>query len=364
MRVLLDGRPLQGTTGSRGVGHYVRDLASGLSATGGDVDVRLLVRSGVAPLDAPVALHEVSIPSGPAFLWGRVLGASWIRRAGCDLWHATFLAPPAVPRGFAWVSTIHDLIPLRHPDGFSRRTLAVFERSLRWNARAPRVVAVSRVTADLVARRFGVPSGRIAVVPPPVDVEPLCVPGPAGVAGIDRPYLLHLGGFDPLKGVDARLLPALAALRDGGTDLGLVLTGPQSVWRSRCERTARELGLGDAASFVGLLDDERRVAAIRGAAAVVIASDEEGFGLPVVEALAAGVPVVVGPAAAAAEAAGGLAEVAVDGTPAALAEAIRRATTEGHGPRPDERRAHARRFERRQIATEMREIYRELLERS
>jgi len=302
-------------------------------------------------------------PPGPSLLWGRLLGPSWIRRSGCDLWHATFLAPPRVPRGLPWVATIHDLIPLRHPGPFTWRQRVVFSRSLALAARAPRVVAVSRATADLVRATFGTPHARLEVVPNPVDVERFGSVSRRGLEGVDAPYLLHLGGFDPLKGVSDLLLPAFAAVARNHRDLVLVLGGPAGTHRDRAVRITADLGLTARVRFLGRLDEARHAAAVAGAAAVVVSSWEEGFGRPAVEALAAGVPVAVGPAEATREVARGAAFLASDSTPTGLARAVEAALESGGPDSADgeERRWHAARFDFRTVALEMLEVYRTTL---
>jgi glycosyltransferase involved in cell wall biosynthesis len=308
------------------------------------------------------AIVLAAAPPGPALLWGRLLGPSWIEAAAPDLFHATFLAPPRVPRFRPWVATIFDLIPLRHPSCFPWRQRVVFGVSLRKAAAAPRVVAVSRFTADLVQQKFGVPTERISVIPPPVDVASYSSPQRRGVPGLDRPYLLHLGGFDPLKGVTDLLLPAFARLARERADLVLVLTGDGQS-RASAQRAARDLAVPERVHFTGYLDDAAQVAAVAGAGAVVVSSHEEGFGLPVAEGLAAGVPVAIGPAAAAREAGAGLAALATEGTPEALARAIVEALASG-GPESSagrERRAAARRFDIDEVAAQMLAVYREIL---
>lgn len=350
------------------MGHYVRDLARGLLALDQGLAVTLLVDPRLEP---PAAGQRVDgalwarafAPPGPALLWGRVLGPSWIRRSRCDLWHATFLAPPRVPRATPWVATIHDLIPLRHPRQFSWRQRAVFSRSLALAARAPRVVADSRATADLVRSTFGTPAARLEVVPPPVDVDRFgSVPKP-GIAGLDAPYLLHLGGFDPLKGVSDLLLPAFAAVARSHRDVVVALTGPAGHHREHARRVAADLGLSARVRFLGRLDEAGHAAAVAGAAAVVVSSWEEGFGLPAVEALAAGVPVAVGPAEATREVTRGVATLATDASPTGLARAIEAALDSGGPDSPDgeERRWHAARFDFRTVALEMLEVYRTTL---
>ena len=156
-RVLLDTRPCRGATGARGVGRYVHSMLAGFEA---------LPRSaGMDPVSGTARTLQHRLPS-PQVLSSRILGARWIRHSGADLYHATFLAPLRAPAYFPWVATIHDLIPLRYPAGFTRRQHLAFRLSLRWNAMATRVACVSPFTSDLAMRDLGVPSERTRVVPP------------------------------------------------------------------------------------------------------------------------------------------------------------------------------------------------------
>jgi glycosyltransferase involved in cell wall biosynthesis len=256
------------------------------------------------------------------------------------------------------VATIHDLIPLRHPTLFSRRTAFVFRRSLTYAAQAERVVAVSSHTADEARRALGIAAERLTVVPPPVELGETTQEVPP----VQPPYVLHMSGFDPLKGVTDLLLPAFARISGDAPDVRLVMTGPPSAWRARAQRTAEELGMASRVVFAGLVAPSTRVAFLEHAAVVVVSSHEEGFGMPAIEGLAAGLPVAVGPAAATREAVGELGHLAGEPTPESLAATLQDAL---RAPGPDSetaeaRRKHARRFSAASVARRLAELYDEV----
>jgi glycosyltransferase involved in cell wall biosynthesis len=358
LRVALDGRPLSGSTGARGVGAYVAGVAEGLREAGHDTVLLVAPRDPVPPGSEIV---RASAPWGSALFWGRLVGPRWLRASGADVWHATFLAPPRVPAGLPWVATIHDLIPLRHPYGFSHRQRIAFSRSLALSARAPRVVAVSEHAARLVVERFGVSSSRIRVVPPPV--RPADAPPRDARPLVDPPFLLHMSGFDPLKGVTDLLLPAFARVAAAHPELRLVALGARSPWREAVERAAADLGMSDRVIFPGRVSADDKAALLASARALVVSSREEGFGIPAIEGLAAGLPVAVGPADATREAVGDHGFLAprpdVDGMAAALSDAL--AAPGRDAPEAAARRRHAERFRPRAVAERLVEVYSEVI---
>ena len=173
------------------------------------------------------------------------------------------------------VVTIHDLSFERDPRAMSRRDRFVFRRVVPRAARgARRVIAVSERTKRDVVDLYGVPPDRITVTPHGVD--PAFAPGAVAGGG----YLLYVGA------VQARKDPLAAALAAREVGLPLVVAGPK-----REPQLARELaGLG--ADLRGYVEKDELAGLYRGAAALVLPSRYEGFGLPVLEAMASGLPVV------------------------------------------------------------------------
>jgi glycosyltransferase involved in cell wall biosynthesis len=173
------------------------------------------------------------------------------------------------------VVTIHDLSFERDPQAMSRRERFVFKRVVPHAARAARrVIAVSERTKRDLVELYGIPPARITVTPHGVD--PAFGPGQVAGGG----YLLFVGA------VQARKDPLAAARAAREVGLRLVVAGPE-----REPELARELeALG--ADLRGYVDKDELAGLYRGAAALVLPSRYEGFGLPVLEAMASGLPVV------------------------------------------------------------------------
>jgi glycosyltransferase involved in cell wall biosynthesis len=194
--------------------------------------------------------------------------------------HQPSLEGAGLRQGAPTVISLHDLVPLKRP-GYLRSGL---KHRLRWAAarRAARLVVPSRAVERDVVELLGVPAGRVAVVPmaPAPVFRPMADPR----AGRDLPerFLLWVGDLDPLdprKGVEA-----LAAAVRGGDGPPLLLAG-------RAGAAARELADGERVILAGRVTDDDLAALYSAADALVFPSDDEGFGLPPLEALACGTPV-------------------------------------------------------------------------
>ena len=293
----------------------------GRRRTGDETYVRNLLRTLSEPaaeagLDlAAVTRHPELVPDGvlPVLLPARSqeLRMAWtlprtLRRLGAALVHTQYALPFRCP--CPAVVTIHDL-SFEH-GLMGRRDRLVFERVVPHAARtAARVLTVSERTKRDLVEHYGIPPERVVVTPNGVD--PAFHPVTQDAAA--RPYALAVGAIQQRKNQRA----ALAAAREAG--LELVVVGPV-----KDERAAAELRAGGA-RLEGYVDVERLAELYRGAACLVQASRYEGFGLPVVEAMASGTPVVMVPDPALVEVAG---EAAVVVPEAELAAGIRRAVEE------------------------------------
>jgi glycosyltransferase involved in cell wall biosynthesis len=313
-----------------GTGRYSRELTAALAAT---APAGWTVGSAVARHADPT---RAMIPGveGPRLLPlpRQALIAAW--DTGVPLWpggdtvHApTPLAPPGPRRGRDLVVTVHDTVPWTHPDGLTRRGVGWHRRMIGRAARRADalVVPTEAVAHDLPQH---VPcQARLHVVGEGVSPAVARRPEQASAARIaarmnlPRRYLLAVGTLEPRKGIDT-LLAALAT--PNAPDLPLLLAGQPGWGGVDPAAAARAAGLApDRVRVLGRVSDAELAVVLHGAAVLAAPSQAEGFGLPVLEAMAAGIPVVHSDAPALVEVAGGAGMTVRRGDPAALAAALR-----------------------------------------
>jgi glycosyltransferase involved in cell wall biosynthesis len=278
---------------------YVEGLLGALPAVAEGLRVAAVTRrpdlvpAGVEPLPLAARSQELRM----AVALPRLL-----RRVRPALAHFLHVVPPWCP--CPAVLTIHDLSFERDPSVLRPWERLVFRRFVPWSVRrAARVLAISERTKADVAELYGVDA-----VVTPLGVDPAFAPG----AEPDS-YLLLVGSVEPRKNP----LAAAEAAREVGRPL--VVAGPV-----RDEALARELR-AQGADLRGYVSKDELARLYRGAACLVFPSRYEGFGLPLVEAMASGTPVVAAPDAALREVAG---DAAVFAEPAGLADGVRRALAE------------------------------------
>jgi len=340
MRIVVDVSPL--SRPRTGIGNYLRGMLAGLAeAGGGEHELVAFAPSGPrgrgrirAALDGlPV---ELRLPLLPRAQWWR---AGWSRLgrppveslAGpLDVFHFSDWMYPA-QRGGVRATTVHDLVPLRFPELVERGTRRMHSRKLDAVRSCDVVFANSRFTAGEAVELLGVPEERVVVAYPGVD--PLFRPE-GELADLGGPYVLSVSTLEPRKNLPA-LLAAFALLRRRRPELTLVLAGSAG-WE---ERPLAAEGV----RLLGFVPDEELVRLYRGAAVFAYPSLFEGFGIPVVEALASGIPAVVSSHPSLDEASGEAALRTDPGDAEAFAEALEQALEAD-----DERRAaglaHASRF--------------------
>ncbi|MFL6144653.1 MAG: glycosyltransferase family 4 protein [Labedaea sp.] len=339
-----------------GTGRYTAELLAALA--------------GAAPPGWTVvgvtAWHRSAGPYRRLPLGRRALTEVWAR--GLPLWpggdavHApTPLAPPRPRRGRGLVVTVHDTVPYTHPETLTPRGVAWHRAAI---ARATRqasaiVVPTAAVAEDL--RRHA--PGRAPVhvighgVPEVLLREPSDAAATAGRLGLPDGYVLAVGTVEPRKGIDV-LLKAMASAH--APDLPVVIAGPVGWGGVDVAALASTLGLAAGrVRVLGRITDEDLAVVLRRASVLAVPSRAEGFGLPLLEAMALGVPVVHSDVPALVEVSGGAALVTPIGDATALAGALRAAVADPDAA--NRGRARAANFTWSNAARSVWELHRGLL---
>jgi glycosyltransferase involved in cell wall biosynthesis len=219
--------------------------------------------------------------------------ATWQDRL--SVYHGTVNTLPAGIRA-ATAVTVHDLAFLHYPDQVTAKRYHYLKRMIRYSVgRADVVLVPSAATRTDVIEAFRFDPDRVVVTP--LGVDPRFRPASEPAIAVARklyvlhkPFILTVGTLEPRKNLPM-LVRAFAALRDQFPH-DLVLAGPEGWLMDEIDRTITETGIGDRVRRIGFVDDESLVALYSGADVVAIPSLYEGFGLPVLEAMASGAPVL------------------------------------------------------------------------
>jgi glycosyltransferase involved in cell wall biosynthesis len=285
-----------------GVSRYTEALVRELPALAPDDEFIVFTgpRRPPAERDFDPSLHwshtRVPTQRPPARIaWEQTAGTTIARRHRLDLVHAPVNVTPFIT-GCPRIVTIHDIafhhFPEQYP-GAKQRYLRLMTRlSVR---RAARVIAVSEATRQDVIATYGCDPARVVTVPNGVSDD--CHPLPEDEVrafrqreGLHDDFILFLGTLQPRKNVET-LLRAYARVR-GETGWQLVIAGAAGWSYDSIFSTARELGLEDVVRFAGFVEPEQLPLWYNAAGIFVYPSTYEGFGLPLLEAMACGTPVI------------------------------------------------------------------------
>lgn len=325
--------------------------------------------AGFHPLPSRLPTHRPLV----RILWEQCFQPMALARCRPHLLHSLAFVSPMAWRG-PTVVTIYDLSFLLYPERFNRANRLYLAIMTRISAqRARRVVAISQSTKADVIHLLGVPSGRIVVIPP--SLEPQFRPQDSALVaefrqrrGLPEHFILNLGTLEPRKNLTT-LLKAYTVLKRRAANSAkhqpfLVLAGGKGWGYQQIFRAIEELGLVQDILLPGFIPFSELPLWYAAADLFVYPSLYEGFGLPVLEALACGTPVVCSRASSLPEAAGDAASLVDPQDATALAEAMER-LLQDERLRSDLREkglAHAARFSQKEMGQRMIQVYEEALQ--
>jgi len=363
-RIGFDTTPLCGT--HSGVGTYTANLLQHLTAESHDEMVPLSHR----PLDGSRAsARHLTLNKT---IWMQAVLPWQIKRLNIDLCHFTnSVAPLLLP--CPTVVTIHDMTLWLFPEHHNLRRLASMRPLIPWAARTARaIIAVSQSTKVDIVRVLRLPADKVHVIyeAPATCFQPLpdrqLLEATRRQYSLPEHFVLYVGTIEPRKNL-VRLVEAFAQLHRGGAiPHSLVFVGNRG-WKDQPVFAAVErLRLSNTVRFLGYVPRDDLVALYNLADALAFPSLYEGFGLPVVEAMACGTPVITSHNGSLAEVAGEAAEFTDPTAAASIAEGMRRVLTDAD--RRAELRtlglARAARFSWSRAAAQTRELYAKVLSES
>lgn len=371
MRIAIDARKLH----DYGIGTYVRNLVSWLSKIDDEHTYVLICRPDDADFLRSLGPRFEPMPEGAGNYSVREQFSVplALARARVQLFHAPhYVVSPLTPCPF--VVTIHDCIHLRFPQ-YLPNPLAV--RYARWMMgssarRSKRILTVSQASKLDILHYLGVPSEKVEVNYNALDERLVTPPTDAEIARVrqryqlESPFILYTGNIKPHKNID-RLIEAYALLRQQGVvDAKLLIIGDEVSKYPNLRRLVHRHQLHPHVRFFGFVSDEMLAILYRLATVFVFPSLYEGFGLPPLEAMAAGTPVITSNVSSLPEVVGDAA-VLIDPLDAgAIAGAMARVIGDPQLRADLIRRGHERvqAFSWQRSATRVRDVYNEVLGRA
>lgn len=329
MRIAIDARKLH----DYGIGTYVRNLVECLARLDHDDEYVLLCRGedceyirALGPRFAPRQVRARNYSIGE-----QVSIPATLARVRAAVFHAPHYVVSPLTR-CPYVVTIHDCIHLRFPQYLPNRLAPVYARAAMRSAavRAARVLTVSNASKDDILHYLGIPAGKVEVVYNALDSRLATPPTTDDLALVRErflltsPFILYAGNIKPHKNIE-RLIEAYAILRRLGVmGVKLLIIGDQISKYPKLRRLVHRFQLHQHVRFLGFVPDATLAALYRLASVFVFPSLYEGFGLPPLEAMAAGVPVVTSNVSSLPEVVGDAALLIDPASPDSIAQAIAR----------------------------------------
>ena len=297
MRIAIDARKLH----DFGIGTYIRNLLLHLARIDQQTEYVLLC----SPDDRSIAtslgenFRSVCEGAGPYSLLEQLSIPLRVRREGADLFHAPhYVLPPLTPT--RTIVTIHDCIHLMFPQYLPNRLGHAYARAALWTAarKSDRILTVSETSKRDILRFLHVPPEKMAVIHNAIDERFWLDPGEEQIVRtreryqLNDPFVLYVGNIKPHKNLE-RLIEAFHRVRGRGLDqLKLLIIGDEISRLQSLRRTVHRLMLHKHVRFFGFVPPETLAVLYRLASVFVFPSLYEGFGLPPLEAMASGTPVV------------------------------------------------------------------------
>jgi glycosyltransferase involved in cell wall biosynthesis len=370
VRIAIDGRKLR----DYGIGTYVRNLLRQLARQENPHEYVVFCRASDCDTIEELGprFRAVIETAGPYTIAEQFALPMDLRRAGAELFHAPhYVLPPMTP--CRSVVTIHDCIHLRFPQYLPSRLGYAYARGQMWSAthQAARVITVSEASKRDILRYFRVPESRIDVIYNAIDDRFWQGPNADEMMLVREryrltdPFILYAGNIKPHKNLE-RLIEAFHLMRQSSAELAnvqLLIIGDEISKYATLRRAVHRHKLHKHVRFFGFVSDQTLAALYRLADAFVFPSLYEGFGLPPLEAMASGTPVVTSNVSSLPEVVGNAALMIDPYEPAAIAEAMHRVLTDA-ALRADLRAkglARAREFSWERSIKRVREIYEEVM---
>ncbi|MDY6794618.1 MAG: glycosyltransferase family 1 protein [Actinomycetota bacterium] len=311
MKVVFDGTPF--LLEKTGIGHYTDNMIAQLLRESAGLEISLFtisLRGGhrlkrSAPAIPGVEARGYNLPANFLYYhwWNRTSLFPAERLVGeFDIFHSTNYQAPVL-REARLVSTVHDINFVRFPEMQSRGIRRFIKALPPLLERSSAVLADSHFTAGELMEVYGLPGDKLRVVYPGLNPVFRDEPGAEETETslraycLEPPYLAYIGSLHPRKNL-ATLIEAYSMLRDRGLEHRLAVIGGgglgqlHNVEYRKLTRRVRELGLEENIVFTGYVPDERLKCLLVAADMMVFPSIYEGFGLPPLEAMACGVPVI------------------------------------------------------------------------
>ncbi|MEM8930424.1 MAG: glycosyltransferase family 1 protein [Acidobacteriota bacterium] len=364
-RIAIDARKIR----DFGIGTYIRNLVRELAEL--DRENRYFLLTGPQGKSALQDLpdnFEIVLHHSPVYSLRELWATSFqLKRLGIDLYHAThYVLPLWLP--CRTVVTIHDIIHLLYPEYLPNRLAHLYAEGMirRGVQRGDRVITVSHNTRSDLRDYFGIEGRRLEVVYNGIErafhdeLSTDARDRKLKQLGLDAGYLLFVGNPKPHKNLDRVVRAYARAVELGDIDAPLVCVGDKGGIESRVRQRAEQLGIGDRVLLPGVVAQEVLPAIYQGARLFLYPTLYEGFGLPVVEAMASNVPVLTSKTSALQEIAAGYAHLVDPLDIESMAEGIVRilGDEEYHRSLARSGKRRSRDFDWRRAAERTHEIYR------